>query len=49
LRLWAIRLPDIIKKFMSAIQASNAFDLLGQSDAAPAPVHLPARANHNSK
>ena len=26
---------------MSAIQASNAFDLLGQSDAAPAPVHLP--------
>jgi len=32
---------DIIKKFMSAIQASNAFDLLGQSDAAPAPVHLP--------
>ncbi len=26
---------------MSAIQASNAFDLLGQGDAAPAPVHLP--------
>ena len=26
---------------MSAIQASNAFDLLGQADAAPAPVHLP--------
>src|SRR5256885_16785616 len=26
---------------MSAIQASNAFDLLGQAGAAPAPVHLP--------
>jgi len=26
---------------MSTLQASNAFDLLGQGDAAPAPVHLP--------
>ena len=26
---------------MSAIQASNAFDLLGQAGAAPVPVHLP--------
>jgi len=26
---------------MSTLQASNAFDLLGQGDVAPAPVHLP--------
>ncbi len=26
---------------MSVIQANNAFDLLGQADASPAPVHLP--------